>query len=248
MNEALPPKARLLLRKLESRDAVCAVIGMGYVGLPLMLELARAGFRVIGIDVEEDRVARVNRGESYLGDVASEDLAAFVKEGRLAAAPPGQALIQADTISICVPTPLRKTKDPDISYIVSATKMVQQNFKEGALVVLESTTYPGTTEEVILPELSKAAGVVGEDFFLAFSPERVDPGNKTYTTRNTPKVVGGMTDACTRLAIALYGAAVEKVATVLVWFHSRKTRFVIPNVSLKKSMPRVARCGFPCRL
>jgi UDP-N-acetyl-D-glucosamine dehydrogenase len=203
-----------LLTKIENRTAVCGVIGLGYVGLPLVVELAHAGFRVIGIDVSPQRVDQVNKGESYVGDVASETLLPLVREGRVRADLPGDAIREMDTVSICVPTPLRKTKDPDISYIVASTRELEPRLRRGSLVVLESTTYPGTTEEVILPKLAESLGEVGQDFFLAFSPERVDPGNPTWNTKNTPKVVGGMTPACSELARALYSAAVETVIPV----------------------------------
>lgn len=203
-----------LERKLETRQATCAVIGLGYVGLPLVLEFARAGYKTVGIDVDPRRVERVNRGDSYIEDIKSEDLIPFVREGRIRASTPGAILGDADTISICVPTPLRKSRDPDISYIVSATKDIVRHVRKGQLVVLESTTYPGTTEEIILPEITATGLKVGQDFFLAFSPERVDPGNPKFNTRNTPKVVGGMTPACSHLAKLLYTAAVDQVVMV----------------------------------
>ena len=206
--------AERLKSRIAGREAVCAVVGLGYVGLPLAVEFARAGYRVIGIDVDARRCDGVNRGVSHVGDVKASELLPLVEEGRIRACLPGDELAQADTISICVPTPLRKSKDPDISYIVEATRMVVEHGSPGSLVVLESTTYPGTTTEVILPELEQAWGTVGEDFFLAFSPERVDPGNARFNTRNTPKVVGGVTAACTELACDLYSAAMETVVPV----------------------------------
>lgn len=214
MSESTTTPAEQLGQRLRAREATCAVIGLGYVGLPLCVELARAGFNVLGIDVSPERVEEVNRGSSYVGDVPTEELGPLVKEGKIKAALPGPEMEMADTISICVPTPLRKSKDPDISYIVSATREVVKNLRAGQLIVLESTTYPGTTEEVILPELEASGLKVGEDFFLAFSPERVDPGNPVWNTHNTPKVVGGMTPNCTELAKDLYSAAVERVVTV----------------------------------
>jgi UDP-N-acetyl-D-glucosamine dehydrogenase len=209
-----PNPAEKLSKRIESRKAHLGVIGLGYVGLPLALEFARAGFRVVGFDVDPSRVAAINAGRSYVGDVADADLGPFVRDGRLRAAVPGDDLAACDAISICVPTPLRKSKDPDISYIVSATRDVAGRIRPGQLVVLESTTYPGTTTEVVLPELARKGGKVGVDFFLAFSPERVDPGNAVYHTRNTPKVIGGVTDACRRLTQALYSAAVDRVVPV----------------------------------
>ncbi len=214
MTTSLSPAGRELKKRLEDRTATCAVIGLGYVGLPLAVEFARAGYRAVGIDVDERRVAQVNRGDSYIGDIPTAELAPLVKEGRLRASLPGAALGEADTISICVPTPLRKSRDPDISYIVSATKDVARHLRKGQLIVLESTTYPGTTEEVILPDLAASGLTVGEDFFLAFSPERVDPANPKFNTRNTPKVVGGFTPSCSLLAQALYAAAVDRVVMV----------------------------------
>jgi UDP-N-acetyl-D-glucosamine dehydrogenase len=214
MDDKLSDRGVELLRRLEGRTATCGVIGLGYVGLPLMVELAHAGFRVVGFDVDERRVGLVNEGRSYIGDVPTSVLAPLVQDGRIAASLPGDTMGACDTISICVPTPLRKSKDPDISYIVAATAEVVAHLRPGQLIVLESTTYPGTTEEVILPELRATGMEVGRDFFLAFSPERVDPGNPTYNTKNTPKVVGGVTRACTRLAEALYGAAIDTVVTV----------------------------------
>ena len=212
--DTLPAAAANLLQKLASRTATCGVIGLGYVGLPLVVELAHAGFNVVGIDVDPRRVDAVNRGESYIGDVPMAELAPLVKSGKAKASLPGEIMSSCDAISICVPTPLRKSKDPDISYIVAATKDVVRNLREGQLIVLESTTYPGTTEEIILPELRSTGLEVGRDFFLAFSPERVDPGNPTYNTKNTPKVVGGMTPACNTLAQALYGNAIDTVVPV----------------------------------
>ncbi len=210
----LSAPGRALMDKLEAKKASVAVIGLGYVGLPLVVEFARAGLRVFGIDVDRRRVDLVNAGESYIGDIPTEELAPLVKKGLVSAHLPGKVLGEADCISICVPTPLRKSRDPDISYIVSATKALAEHARKGQLVVLESTTYPGTTEEVILPELAAKGLKPGEDFFLAFSPERVDPANSKFGTRNTPKVVGGYSEACRELAKRLYGLAVDKVVMV----------------------------------
>jgi UDP-N-acetyl-D-glucosamine dehydrogenase len=203
-----------LERKLRQKKAVASVIGLGYVGLPLAVEFARAGLKTIGVDVSESKVERINRGESYIGDVRSEDLAAVVESGMLIATTDFEALRGADTINICVPTPLRKTRDPDISYIVDAVKEIQKTIHRGQLIILESTTYPGTTEEVILPLLEEKGLKPGVDFFLAFSPERVDPGNKTFTTKSIPKVVGGITPQCTKLATALYEAVEMDIVAV----------------------------------
>ncbi|MAG56114.1 MAG: UDP-N-acetyl-D-glucosamine dehydrogenase, partial [Planctomycetes bacterium] len=212
--EILSTPGQQLLDRLERRSATCAVIGLGYVGLPLVVELAQAGHTVVGIDIDDRRIAQVNAGESYVGDIASDVLAPLVAAGKITARKPGEVMRDCDTLSICVPTPLRKSKDPDISYIVSATKNVVRNLRKGQLIVLESTTYPGTTEEVILTELASTGLEVGKDFFLAFSPERVDPGNPTFQTKNTPKVVGGVTPACTRLARVLYESAIDTVIPV----------------------------------
>ena len=203
-----------LIEKIHNKTARPAVIGLGYVGLPLAVEFARSGFGVTGIDVDEDKVNSINKGISYIPDIDSEVLKELVKKERLKATGDYSILKEVDTINICVPTPLRKTKDPDISYIIAATKEISQYLKKGQLVILESTTYPGTTEEVVLPMLESGGLKVGRDFYLAFSPERVDPGNKQFNTRNIPKVVGGITQECTRIAVALYEEIVEKVVPV----------------------------------
>jgi UDP-N-acetyl-D-glucosamine dehydrogenase len=203
-----------LEHRLVARTAHVGVIGLGYVGLPLVVELARAGFPATGLDLDERKVAAINRGESYIPDVATADVAVFQKAGRLRATTDAKAIATFDTINICVPTPLRKTKDPDLSYVVSAVEMIAAHLKPGQLIVLESTTYPGTTDEVVRPILERGGLVAGRDFFLAFSPERVDPGNEKWTTRNVPKVVGGTTPACSRLARLLYSASIETVVEV----------------------------------
>jgi UDP-N-acetyl-D-glucosamine dehydrogenase len=201
-------------KKVESRRARVAVIGLGYVGLPLAVEFAQAGFKVTGIDVSPAKVKSVNRGVSYIADVASGALRPLVKKKTLRATADFRALKSADAISICVPTPLRKTGDPDISFIVEVVKEVRRHLHPGMLVVLESTTYPGTTTEVLLPELESPGMQAGRDFFLAFSPERVDPGNVSYHTDNTPKVLGGYTPSCGKAAKALYEAVVSEVVQV----------------------------------
>ncbi len=185
-----------LIEKLESRKARIAIIGMGYVGFPLAVEFAAAGFHVVGIDVNETKVKVINAGGSHIPDIDPERVAPLVHQGLLRATTEFHVLGDVDAMSICVPTPLNKTKDPDISFIVSAAERIKDNLRPGQLVVLESTTYPGTTEELILPMLEETGLKVGQDFFLAFCPERVDPGNQTYNTRNTPKVVGGITPDC----------------------------------------------------
>ncbi len=192
----------------------CGVIGLGYVGLPLAVEIANAGFEVIGIDVDKDKVDKVNRGRSYIEDVPHNALARVVKKGRLRATTDFDVLTELDAISICVPTPLRKTKDPDISFILDAVSEISKRLRKGQIIVLESTTYPGTTDEMLLPELSQSGLRVGKDFYLAFSPERVDPGNKVYRTKGTPKIIGGITPQCTRKATAYYKKIFDKVVPV----------------------------------
>ena len=208
------PVATRLQERLRARTARTGVVGLGYVGLPLLVELARSGFTAVGIDLDSRKVASVNAGESYIPDVPSADVAALLAQGRLSATTDFSIVTSLDTINICVPTPLRKTKDPDMSFIVSAVEAIAAHIHPGLLVVLESTTYPGTTEELVKPMLEQTGLKAGVDFFLAFSPERVDPGNPTFHTRNVPKVVGGATDACTQLARELYAAAIETVVTV----------------------------------
>ena len=204
----------LLLEKLQTRNARVSVIGLGYVGLSLAVELARAGFTVHGVDLDLERVTLLNRGESYLVDVPKEALGPLVTGGRLSASTAFDAAAGSDALIICVPTPLRKTKEPDISYILSAVESLLPHLRAGQLMVLESTTYPGTTEEVVQPRIEAKGLVIGHDFHLAFSPERVDPGNKRFTTATIPKVVGGVTTDCTRLAAALYRQVTETVFEV----------------------------------
>ena len=203
-----------LLAKIEDKSAHIAIIGMGYVGLPLAVEFARAGFRVTGIDVSARKMALLNAGSSYIPDVPDKVLAPLVSDGRLSGTTDNAVLATADAISICVPTPLSKSKNPDISYIVAASDEVSRYAHPGMLVVLESTTYPGTTEEVILPRITANGLDVGTEFFLAFSPERVDPGNDMWQTRNIPKVMGGVTRACLEVATALYRHAVDTLVPV----------------------------------
>jgi UDP-N-acetyl-D-glucosamine dehydrogenase len=193
-----------LKSKIDDRTARVHVIGLGYVGLSLAVELAKAGFAVRGIDIDLERVNQLNRGQSYLVDVATETLAPLVAQGRLTATTAFDEAGQADALIICVPTPLRKSKEPDISFIVASLESLLPHLHQGQLLVLESTTFPGTTEEVVQPRLESVGLVVGVDVFLAFSPERVDPGNRKFTTANIPKVVGGVTHSCTELAAALY--------------------------------------------
>ena len=209
----MTPKHQLLSR-IENRTAKIGVIGLGYVGLPLAAEFARAGFRVIGYDVSERVVGLINQGGSHIKDVKPSDVAAIVKEGKLVATTNPADLGEADAISIAVPTPLVKTRDPDMSYVLAATETAASVARSGQLIVLESTTYPGTTRELLQPAIEARGLVVGRDVFIAFSPERVDPGNAKWHTKNTPKVVGGITPACTEVAAALYGASIDTVVSV----------------------------------
>ncbi len=203
-----------LLSKIQDRRAVVGVVGLGYVGLPLAMEFAGAGFRVIGYDVSDACVRRLCAGTSHIQDVPSAAVAQHVASGRFQPTTDASRLRECDAISIAVPTPLSKTRDPDMSYVNAATDTVAQNSHPGMVIVLESTTYPGTTREVLQPRLEQAGRQVGEDVFLAFSPERVDPGNPTWHTKNTPKVVGGLTAACTEVAVALYSACIDTVVAV----------------------------------
>jgi UDP-N-acetyl-D-glucosamine dehydrogenase len=206
--------AAILEEKIRSRRARVGIVGLGYVGLPLAVEFAKAGFTVTGIDISEEKVRRVNAGDSYIADIPSSTLAPLVEAGKLRATTDFSAVLELDTINICVPTPLRKTKDPDMSYIVSSCQEIARHFHAGMLVILESTTYPGTTDELVLPMLTKGGLQVGQDFFLCFSPERVDPGNPQYQTVNIPKVVGGCTAACTQVGQLFYSQALETVVPV----------------------------------
>jgi UDP-N-acetyl-D-glucosamine dehydrogenase len=203
-----------LEEKIKSRTAHVGIIGLGYVGLPLAVEFARAGFTVTGIDIQESRVAQLNRGESYVQDVRAETLRPLLESRKFSATTDFSAAADLDTITIAVPTPLRKTKDPDMSYIASVCQEIAKYLEAGKLVILESTTYPGTTEELVLPMLERPGFRAGAQFFLCFSPERVDPGNPRFQTANIPKVVGGITPACTRLGSLLYSQALQSVVPV----------------------------------
>jgi UDP-N-acetyl-D-glucosamine dehydrogenase len=203
-----------LLQKIEDRQAKIGIVGLGYVGLPLAIAFAQAGFCVVGVDVDPNKVAQLQQGQSYIADVRAAEIASLVANGRFKPTTSYNLLADTDAISICVPTPLRKTKDPDISYIIDAAENISHVGATGKLVVLESTTYPGTTEEVILPRLIHNGDQVGQDFFLAFSPERIDPGRTDYTVYNTPKVIGGMTPACQETAVALYSTIVAQPVPV----------------------------------
>ena len=203
-----------LLEKAKSRTAVLGLVGLGYVGLPLAVELAEAGYRVIGFDLSQRVVDGINAGRSHIQDIPTERLAKLVKAGKISATTDLARLGEPDGVAICVPTPLSKTRDPDISFVSAATDSVAKTIRPGQAIILQSTTYPGTTRELMLPALEKTGLKVGSDFFLAFSPERVDPGNPKYNTRNTPKVVGGVTPACTRVTMALYQPAIETLVEV----------------------------------
>ena len=206
--------AQDLISKAERRQILFGIVGLGYVGLPLAVELARAGYRVLGFDVNPDVVDGLNEGHSHVKDVTEAQLQKAMECGRFSATTDMTRLAETDAISICVPTPLSKFKDPDVSYIVAATEAVKKHLRRGQAIVLESTTYPGTTREILLPALESTGLTVGQDFFLAFSPERVDPGNPKYGTRNTPKVVGGITADCQRVAVALYQPAIDTLVPV----------------------------------
>jgi len=203
-----------LIRKIEDRTAQVGVVGLGYVGLPLLVEVARSGYNAIGFDVQASVVEVVRCGESHVEDVPSELLKGYVADGLATATTDFSRLAECDAIAICVPTPLSKTKDPDLSYVAAATKSVLASLREGQLIVLESTTYPGTTRDVLRPVLEQSGLVAGRDFFLCFSPERVDPGNPVWHTRNTPKVIGGLTPACTEAGAALYERVFDTVVSV----------------------------------
>jgi len=203
-----------LREKITKKTARVGVLGLGYVGLPLAVEFARAGFAVTGIDVQQSKVDQFNRGKSYVSDVSDDVLKPLIETGRLQATTDYAVIRELDTIDICVPTPLRKTKDPDMSYVVAATDAIAEHMHAGLLVMLESTTYPGTTDELVLPKLESSGLRVGQDFFLCFSPERVDPGNRKFRTSNIPKVVGGMTPVCTELGALFYAQALETVVPV----------------------------------
>jgi UDP-N-acetyl-D-glucosamine dehydrogenase len=203
-----------LRQKIENRTAHTGVVGLGYVGLPLAVELAHAGFPVTGIDIDQAKVDALNRGESYIQDIPTAVLKPLVDSGLIKATTDFAAVAGLDTVNICVPTPLRKTKDPDMSYIVSSCASIAKHFHAGMLVILESTTYPGTTDELMLPMFERDDLKVGEHFFLCFSPERVDPGNEKFQTKNIPKVVGGITPACTEVGALFYRQCLDTVVPV----------------------------------
>jgi UDP-N-acetyl-D-glucosamine dehydrogenase len=200
--------------KIRNKTAHVGIVGLGYVGLPLAVEFAAAGYHVTGIDIDERKVVELNKGKSYIQDIPTATLAPLVKSGRLKATTDFAAVKHLDTINICVPTPLRKTKDPDMSFIVNSCQEIAKHFHAGLLLILESTTYPGTTDELMLPMFEEGGLKVGKDFFLCFSPERVDPGNPKFQTKNIPKVVGGITENCTKAGALFYSQALEHVVPV----------------------------------
>jgi len=200
--------------RILAHDITIGVVGLGYVGLPLAVDFAQAGFRVIGIDVDENKVRNINAGKNYIQDVSSQDLKDLVEKEQLSATTDFSAIDEIDAISICVPTPLNKLKDPDVSYILSALEEIAKHLHKDMVVVLESTTYPGTTRELVLPKLEASGLKVGQDFYLVFSPERVDPGNPKYHTKNTPKVLGGITPECTKVGKLLYEQVIETIIPV----------------------------------
>lgn len=203
-----------LLEKLKDRTASIGVIGLGYVGLPLAVEFAEAGFKVVGIEASQEKVDAVNGGKNYISDIDNEKLARLVSSGKLSATLDYGVIGGLDAVSICVPTPLSKSREPDISFILAACNGIAPRMHDNLLIVLESTSYPGTTQELVLPLLEKGGLKAGKDFYLAFSPERVDPGNAEYQTKNTPKIIGGITPACTEMAAALYSQAIETIVPV----------------------------------
>lgn len=234
-----------LIKKIQLKKAKIAVIGLGYVGLPLVCEFADRGFTAKGIDVDTQKILAVRQGRSYIGDIETSWLKKLVKNGKLSADNHFDFLSEADAIIICVPTPLNRAKDPDISFILSVTEEIKKRIRPGQLVVLESTTYPGTTEEVILPALQQSGLVCGRDFFLCFSPERVDPGNPQYKTRDIPKVVGGVTPACTQVGKELYAQIIKQVFTVSTSRTAEMTKllentFRIVNIGLINELARAA--------
>jgi UDP-N-acetyl-D-glucosamine dehydrogenase len=241
----IPPMGRDLLDRIEDRTAMFGVVGLGYVGLPLSVALTDAGFRVLGLDVSPRVVDLLNEGTSHVEDVPPHVVMGMREKGLFEATTDASRLAECDVISIAVPTPLSKTRDPDVSYVVAATESVAGALRRGQLVILESTTYPGTTREVLLPQLEATGLTVGEDFFLCFSPERVDPGNTTWGVKNTPKVIGGLTDACAVIGQKAYGAALDTVVPVRSTESAELTKllentFRAINIALVNEMAQVA--------
>jgi UDP-N-acetyl-D-glucosamine dehydrogenase len=233
-----------LLTRIQDGTACSAVVGMGYVGLPLAVEIARAGYRVVGFDVDDDVVDIINGGQSHIGDIESATVRDLVERGLLEATSDPARLASCDVISICVPTPLSKTRDPDVSYVVSATEAVAATLRQGQLIILESTTYPGTTQDLMLPVLQAAGMRAGSDFFLCFSPERVDPGNEQWLVRNTPKVIGGITPACLHHGLSFYRNIMQTVVPVSSTATAELTKllentFRAVNIALVNEMAQV---------
>jgi UDP-N-acetyl-D-glucosamine dehydrogenase len=202
------------MAKMVEAHMKVGVVGLGYVGLPLLVEIAKSGFTAVGIDLDERKVTAINSGQNYIEDVDSDELRVLVESGKISATSNWDVVSELDAVSICVPTPLRKTKDPDVSYIISAADQIAPRLHEGQLIILESTTYPGTTDELLVPRFNRPGFEVGKHYFLAFSPERVDPGNKVYTTKNTPKILGGVTAECTRRCVDYYSKIFDTVIPV----------------------------------
>jgi len=231
----------ILKEKFENKEAKLAIIGLGYVGLPLAVEFAKSGFRVVGIEVNKQKMKSLKRGVSYILDVKNEELSPLVNSGKIEVSSRYKSIRECDAVIICVPTPLRKTKDPDLSFVMAAVNGVSKNLRPPQLIVLESTTYPGTTEEMVRPLLEKDHLRIGKNIFLAFSPERVDPGNTKYTTKNIPKIIGGVTPKCTQLAYTLYSQTIETVipvssATVAEMVKLLENTFRSVNIALANEM------------
>ncbi|MGH7466910.1 MAG: nucleotide sugar dehydrogenase [Longimicrobiales bacterium] len=234
-----------ILERIRGRSAVCGVIGLGYVGLPLAVQLARSGYRVLGFDVSDSVVNSINAGQSHIKDTDSAQLADLVGSGRITATTNMTLLSECDAVSVCVPTPLSKTRDPDVSYVVAATEAIGRTLRTGQLIILESTTYPGTTRDLMLPMLEAKGLKVGEDFFLCFSPERVDPGNEVWKVANTPKVIGGITRRCLEAGRALYAQGMERIVAVSSTEAAELTKllentFRAVNIALVNEMAQVA--------
>ena len=234
-----------LKNKIATKEFTLGVVGLGYVGLPLVCEFIESNVSVIGFDISTEKVEKLNRGQSYIQDITDDEVSKCNSSGKFKATTDFSELNNADVISICVPTPLRKTKDPDMSYVVAAVNSIAEHVRNGQLIILESTTYPGTTEELLQPIFESKGFVIGESIFLAFSPERVDPGNETYTTKNTPKVVGGVTPSCTTLACETYAHAIDTTVPVsspraaeLVKLYENTFRSV--NIAMANEMALIA--------
>ena len=239
------PTAKRLLSLIQSKKSKVAILGLGYVGLPLALAFVKRGFRAAGIDLDEKRIEKLRQGKSYVEDISDKEIRASVRSGRFGVSGNDEALGEADAIIVCVPTPLNRFKDPDLSYIVAATKAIQSHLREGQLVILESTTYPGSTEEIVQNALEETGKKAGRDFFLCFSPERIDPGNKKFPIQKITKVVGGITPACTRMGTALYGKIMERVVPVSSARTAEMAKllentFRIVNIGLVNELAQVA--------